>query len=71
MNEFKKEDVLTLARVITDDPVITNLDDYSILWFTCKYCNTVLQGYNGSIEDFKHELSCPVLIAQDILTRNT
>jgi hypothetical protein len=44
-------------------------DDESHYW--CHYCDAELKdiGYQFTKEDFKHELNCPVLIAQDVLTR--
>lgn len=69
MCEFNKEDVITLAKAILDNPVeyceniqyIGRLPEYF-----CNYCEA--EGYSG--ENFPHKLNCPVLIAQDILTRN-
>jgi len=69
MCEFNKEDVLVLARAIIDWPIeyyenthyLGNVPEYS-----CKYC----EAEDYSRDKFKHELNCPVLIAQDILIGN-
>ena len=67
MCEFRKEDVLCLARAILENPVCYSSGDYETTWY-CEYCEAELCGYQYTAEDFKHELSCPVLVAQDILT---
>lgn|GEM_PF-2622676 len=69
MCEFNKEDVLILARAVTEDPITTMTGDHPDCIF-CEYCGAELNGYYYSEKDLKHKLNCPVLIAQDILTRN-
>jgi len=71
MNEFKKEDVLVMARAILMNGPIQFADGDFVTYLWCYYCDSELHGYQYGVEDFKHELSCPVLIAQDILTGNT
>ena len=64
------EDILVLVRAIINDPVeYQGGDDESHYW--CHYCDAELKDirYQSTKEDFKHELNCPVLIAQDVLTR--
>ena len=70
MKSFSEEDVLTVARAVIEKSVIKNVepDDDDIFWFTCNYCSAVLRRWEGDKEDFKHELDCPVLVAQDLLT---
>ena len=69
MCEFSKEDVLTLARLVLEDS--TEYDDEES-WIdntpviSCKHCGSI--GFRP--DDVEHESNCPVLIAQDILTRN-
>lgn len=69
MCEFNKEDVLILARAILECPVIyIENSNYlgKIPEYFCSYCEN--EDFNR--ENFKHELNCPVLIAQDIMTKN-
>jgi len=66
--EFNKEDVLIVAKAVTENPlryVDKDLDSY---WY-CEFCNSKLEEYFGNPDDFIHDINCPVLIAQDILTR--
>jgi len=67
MCDFSTEDVLTLARAILDDPVYYMDGDYTPYYY-CHYCEVEIYSGNCAKEDFKHDLNCPVLIAQDILT---
>ena len=67
MCNFSKEDVLILANAIIKDPVMANSGDF-ITYLSCEYCDAELHGYQHSLEDFKHDVNCPVLIAQDVLT---
>lgn len=67
MCEFNKDDVLTLAKAIIEDPIEYMDGDY-IPYYFCDYCDAELRGYGILLRQFKHELNCPVLIAQDILT---
>ena len=68
MCNFLKEDVLKLAETIVDCPVEYQDGDYGSYY--CNYCEAELDCKVGGIKDFKHNLNCPVLIAQDILTRS-
>jgi len=70
MSEFNKEDVLTMAKAILEEPLEYMNGDYTPYYF-CKYCDAELHGFQYTADDFKHDLNCPVLIAQDILTGNT
>ena len=63
---FKKEDVLIVAKALEEDAVMyQDGGDYGMDGYECEYCRgekTVAR------EDFKHETDCPVLVAQDLLT---
>ncbi len=66
MTEFAKEDVLTLAKAILEDCVMfRETCDYRGE-YNCEYCNS--RSYE--LEDFNHELTCPVLVAKDVMTGN-
>ena len=69
MCNFLKDDVLILAKAIASEP-LTYMDGDFIPWFFCHYCDAEFRGYNINAKDFKHDTDCPVLIAQDILTRS-
>ena len=64
MCEFSKSDVITMAKALSEDCITFSGEGYDE-YFLCNFC------YNSSINkcDIKHEKDCPVLIAQDILTR--
>ena len=67
MGVFSESDVLKLAIAILESPVeYFDSDRYS--HYYCNYCEAELDWRIGSADDFKHELDCPVLVAQDILT---
>lgn len=68
MTDFAEEDVIKMAEAIIDDPLRYLDGDYTPEWY-CSYCDANLIGYDKGPDDFKHEVTCPVLIAQDILTR--
>jgi len=67
MCNFSKEDVLTLARAVIAGPLKYIDGDFPPSFF-CEYCNAELKGYGFDENDFKHEVNCPVLVAQDILS---
>jgi len=64
---FSKDDVLILAKAVIEDPLVYSSGDY-VSYFYCQYCNAELHGHQCHANDFKHDLNCPVLVAQDILT---
>ena len=68
MYNFLKEDILILAKAILKDPLVTMSGDY-VTYIFCQYCGIELHGYQYGFLDFKHDSECPVLIAQDILTK--
>lgn len=65
--EFSEKDVLIVAKAVLEDPLNTISGDYGTEIF-CTYCDAELQGNLCSFTDFKHEVGCPVLVAQDLLT---
>jgi hypothetical protein len=67
MCNFDKNDVIKIARAIIEDPLCYMCGDY-MPFFYCIYCKAELHGYHVRKEEFKHEIDCPVLVAQDILT---
>ena len=68
MCEFNKKDVICLAKTILENFIDYNDGDFES-YYCCEYCDAKLKGYSVNFKDFKHDLNCPVLIAQDILTR--
>jgi hypothetical protein len=70
MCDFNKQDVLIIAKTILEDPIEYYESDYGA-YYSCRFCNAETDGLiNNDRENFKHEITCPVLIARDILTRN-
>ena len=73
MCNLATKDVLELAKAITEDPV-EYMDSDSGSYYYCNFCESELNEHDKStgewynMKNFKHELTCPVLIAQDILT---
>lgn len=68
MCEFNKQDVLTLAKTILDDP-IEYYESYFRSYYFCRYCDAKIRKFSGDRKDIKHDSTCPMLIAQDIMTR--
>lgn len=66
MCNFNKEDILTMARAVLEDPYRKNLLNKKTFCIYCKAMYT-LDDYDD--KKYKHYGNCPVLIAQDILTR--
>jgi len=69
MCNFLKEDVSKIAKAIVFEPLTYMDGDYTPYYF-CHFCESELKGYTVNPEDFKHDVDCPVLVAQDILTRS-
>jgi len=68
MCEFNRNDVLKLARAILCLPV--DYMDSDRPYYYCRYCSAEMRP-DSRLEDFKHDLDCPVLVAQDVLTRES
>ena len=64
--EFDAQDVLKIARAILEDPVQCMSGDF-VTYFWCEHCDAEIHGYQYGATDLKHDLDCPVLVAQDIL----
>ena len=60
------EDVIAMAKAITECPLVTMSGDY-VTYVFCEYCGIELHGYQYRYSDFKHDPDCPVLKAQAIL----
>jgi hypothetical protein len=67
MCNFDKNDVIKIARAIISDP-LRYMDGDFTPYFFCIYCDAELRGYHVRGKEFKHDIDCPVLVAQDILT---
>ena len=67
MCNFIKDDVVKIAKAITDDPLRRMDGDFTPYYF-CEFCEAELKGWSVNEKDFKHDTDCPVLVAQDILT---
>ena len=65
MCEFSRSDVITIAKALSEDCITFSRESYDE-YFLCSFC------YSSSINkcDIKHEKDCPVIIAQNILTKN-
>ena len=68
MSGFKREDVLTIAQAMVDNSVYWEPDPNSYDAYTCTQCDASKPDYVEA--PIKHDKDCPVLIAQDILTRS-
>lgn len=64
MVEFKKEDVTKVAKALIEECLNWNHGD----GYICEHCYDGTGRYAEDEKDFKHALTCPVLIAQDLLT---
>jgi len=67
MCNFNKDDVITIAKAVMKEP-LNYMDGDFMPYYYCKYCDAEEAGYGVRERDFMHDLNCPVLIAQDILT---
>jgi hypothetical protein len=67
MTDYNKNDIIILAKAIIENPLEYMDSDHKPYLF-CHYCEAQLFGYCLKEEDFKHELHCPVLVAQDVLS---
>ena len=63
-----KDDVVAVCESIVTDWY--KYDECSNGWHyvSCRHCCASIKEINGTYEDLKHDLDCPYLIAQDILT---
>ena len=63
---FKEEDVIILAKVVMEDAVcFQDGGDCRQDGYECYQCRGE---QTDTREEFKHEIDCPVLVAQDVLT---
>jgi len=70
MSDFNKEDVITIAKALVNGFVewdcagsaFSDFDGYE-----CGFCDA---DKVENCNDIKHDLDCPVLVAQDILTNH-
>lgn len=70
MSEFNKDDVITVAKAMVNGFVEWDCDG-SAFWDCAGYkCNFCDADKAENSNDIKHELDCPVLVAQDILTNH-
>lgn len=67
MPVFNRDDVIALAKAVLDDSV-EHFDSDNDCHYFCNFCSSKFDSYRYNREDFKHDLDCPVLIAQDVLT---
>ena len=67
MCDFLKEDVIKIAKAIMSDPIEYMEGDYKP-YFYCIHCNAEMSTFTFKEGYFQHDLDCPVLVAQDILT---
>ena len=64
--DFNKEDVIILAKAVEEDAVcFQDGGDYNHDGYDCVHCCGERTDTRG---EFKHEIDCPVLVAQDVLT---
>ena len=66
MSDFLESDVIALAKAVLEDPINYMDSDYSPFYW-CVYCGIEQHDMSSSAE-LEHDLDCPVLIAQDVLT---
>jgi len=69
MCNFSHNDVIKVAKELIDFGVHYEDygDNYPFEGFECQCCNGEV---TSTEESFKHELNCPILVAQDLLTGN-
>ena len=67
MCKFAKLDVLIVAKAVLDDPIRYSGGDYDCHYWCC-YCNARTKDEYSGPDVLQHDLDCPVLVAQDLLT---
>ena len=67
MSGFKKEDVIILAKAIAEMGYYESNYDCEREGRCHMCCGDPIDLYNFSEKDFKHELDCPTLVANDVL----
>lgn len=69
MSDFNKDDVIKVARALIDNAIRWDNGNENAMFahdgYECVYCNA---SEYQSEEDLNHDLDCPVLVAQDLLT---
>lgn len=64
--DFKKEDVIILAKAVSVDSVyLQDGGQWESDGYKCHHC---FGERTETEEEFKHEIKCPVLVANDLLT---
>lgn len=69
---FSRDDVIKVARALLEDHTYFDTGDYSKDQYCCNYCSGKTKEWSRytEIENLKHDLDCPILIARDLLTRS-
>lgn len=60
--EVKRDDLEAVCNALIEDAIEYTDGDYEC-GYSCNYCESLIE---LDLEDFRHELNCPVLVAQDI-----
>lgn len=66
MCDFKKNDIIIMAKAITSYPLVV-MDGIDTQFIFCDSCGAELEGVDIKEIDLIHFTDCPVLIAHDIL----
>lgn len=67
--QFNVEDVRKVAKALIEDAI--EWDEGYTNWYNCHdgyRCNYCSASEYETTESLKHDLDCPVLVAQDLLT---
>ena len=68
MTSFNHEDVISVAKAMLENHSYFNSGDYSRDYYNCMHCNGISKDWATNKNQIKHDFSCPVLMAQDLLT---
>lgn len=66
MNDLTKDQITKMAKALIDNAIIP-MDGYFVPYCLCDFCNAEPHERGYSAKDFKHDINCPVLIAEEVL----
>lgn len=65
-NSINQDILIYLVQILIKDSLIYMTGNFTPYWY-CNHCFAELNGWDVQKKDFKHNIDCPVLVAQYVL----
>lgn len=66
--DFDPKDVIALAKAVKEISANSHYNPNGPDYTDCPFCTGEVGGEYGKMEEIKHDLDCPYLLAKDMLT---